>query len=166
MNPFIAWRNFKLKGKPEKERAYRKYGIRQARLDLIQKWTKLCSRHYKETLPHKNKRIRLVMPVMIEILSFEIKSRPVKPGSRYHDEPVKIPKGQGYCTVCGERTRVMWWGCCMDFPGVLSTCPTSKSDISRYDKPGFEHTWSLDSTFGWNFLQDFLRKEYSVVKIT
>ena len=130
VNPFIAWRNFKLKGKPEKERAYRKYGIRQARLDLIQKWTKLCSRHYKDTLPHKNKRIRLVMPVMIEILSFEIKSRPVKPGSRYHDEPVKMPKGKGYCIVpgCGERTRFMCWGCCMDFPGVFPVCDTSKSD--------------------------------------
>ena len=66
VNPFIAWRNFKLKGKPEKERAYRKYGIRQARLDLIQKWTKLCSRHYKETIPHKKKRIRLVILAIIE----------------------------------------------------------------------------------------------------
>ena len=66
VNPFIAWRNFKLKGKPEKERAYRKYGIRQARLDLIQKWTKLCSRHYKVTLPHKKKRIRLLIPVIRE----------------------------------------------------------------------------------------------------
>ena len=43
VNVFIAWRNFKLKGRPEKEQAYRKYGIRQARLDLIQRW---C-RHYK-----------------------------------------------------------------------------------------------------------------------
>ena len=66
VNPFIAWRNFKLKGKAEQERAYRKYGIRQARLDHIQKWTKLCSRHYKETLSQKNKRLRLVISVMIE----------------------------------------------------------------------------------------------------
>ena len=52
----------------------------------------------------------------------------MKPGSRYHDEPVKIPKGQGYCLVCGDKTRIMCWGCCMDFPGVSPTCPTSKSD--------------------------------------
>ena len=28
VNAFIACRNFKLKGRPEKERAYRKYGLR------------------------------------------------------------------------------------------------------------------------------------------
>ena len=35
VNPFIAWRNFKLKGKTEQERAYMKHGIRQARLDQL-----------------------------------------------------------------------------------------------------------------------------------
>ena len=35
VNPFIAWRNFKLKGRPEKERAYGNYSIRKARLDII-----------------------------------------------------------------------------------------------------------------------------------
>ena len=128
VNPFIAWRNFKLKGRPGKERAYRKYGIRQARLDLIHKWSKLCSRHYEEISPHKNKRVRLVIQVILENTYFEIKSRPVKPGSRYQDKPVKIPKGQGYCLVCGQKTRLMCWGCCIDFPGVFPTCPTSKSD--------------------------------------
>ena len=61
VNAFIAWRNFKLKCRPEKERAYRKYGIRQARLDLIQRWCKRCSRPYKLTKPHKNKRMKRVM---------------------------------------------------------------------------------------------------------
>ena len=61
VNAFIAWKNFKLKGRPEKERAYRKYGIRQARLDLIQRWCKRCSRHYKLTKPHKNKRLKRVI---------------------------------------------------------------------------------------------------------
>ena len=83
VNPFIAWRNFKLKGKPEKERAYRKYGIRQARLDLIQKWTKLCSRHYKETLPHKKKRIRLVITW---------RPRKLGAGRIQHRENIHFPK--------------------------------------------------------------------------
>ena len=61
VNAYIAWKNFKLKGLSEKERAYKKYGIRQARLDLIQKWCKRCSRHYKPTKPHKNKRLKRVM---------------------------------------------------------------------------------------------------------
>ena len=61
VNAFIAWKNFKLKGRPEKERAYRKYGIRQARLDLIQRWCKRCSRHYKLTQPHKNKLLKRVI---------------------------------------------------------------------------------------------------------
>ena len=61
VNAFIAWKNFKLKGRPEKERAYRKYGIRQVRLDLIQRWCKRYSRHYKLTKPHKNKRLKWVI---------------------------------------------------------------------------------------------------------
>ena len=60
VNAFIAW-NFKLKGRPEKERAYRKYDIRQTRLDLIQRWCKRCSRHYKLTQAHKNKRLKRVI---------------------------------------------------------------------------------------------------------
>ena len=54
VNPFIAWRNFKLKGRPEKERAWNKYGIREARLQLITLLCKRCSRHYKRTQLHKN----------------------------------------------------------------------------------------------------------------
>ena len=105
VNSFIAWKNFKLKGRPEKERAYRKYGIRQARLDLIHRWCKRCSRHYELTKPHKNKRLKRVMILcnnqLVETAHFELKSMPVKPGSRYHDEPANIPRGQGYCVMCG-----------------------------------------------------------------
>ena len=35
VNPFIDWRNFKLKGRAEKERAYGNHSIRKARLDII-----------------------------------------------------------------------------------------------------------------------------------
>ena len=60
VNPFIAWRNFKLKGRPEKERAWNKYGIREARLQIITRWCKRCSRHYKQTRPHRKKRLWIV----------------------------------------------------------------------------------------------------------
>ena len=67
VNAFIAWKNFKLKGRPEKERAYRKYGIRQAQVDLIQRWCKRCSRHYAPTQPHRNKRLKRVMILVKKI---------------------------------------------------------------------------------------------------
>ena len=60
VNAFIAWRNHILSGRPEKERSWKKYGIRAARLSLITRWAKRCSRHYPPTLPHKNKRQKLV----------------------------------------------------------------------------------------------------------
>ena len=60
VNAFIAWRNHILSGRPEKERSWRKYGIRAARLSLITRWAKRCSRHYPPTQPHKNKRQKLV----------------------------------------------------------------------------------------------------------
>ena len=106
VNAFIAW-NFKLKGRPEKERTYRKYGIRQVRLDLIQRWCKRCSRLCKLTKPHKNKRLkRVILPYNKKMSIFELKSMPVKPGSLYHDEPVDTPKGQDYYVACGEKTRL------------------------------------------------------------
>ena len=55
VNAFIAWRNHILSGRPEKERSWRKYGIRAARLSLITRQAKRCSRHYPPTQPHKNK---------------------------------------------------------------------------------------------------------------
>ena len=125
VNAYIAWKNFKLKGRPEKERAY--YGIRQARLDLIQRWCKRCSRHYKLTKPHKNKRLKRVMILcnnqLVETTYFELKSMPVKPGSLYHDEPADIPKGQGYCVVCGKKTWVQCWGCLLELKDVFPVVP-------------------------------------------
>ena len=107
VNAFIAWRNFKLKCRPEKERAYRKYGIRQARLDFIQRWCKRCSRHYKLTKPHKNKRMKRVMILynnqLVETTYFELKSMPVKPGSPYHDESTIIPRGEATALFVERR---------------------------------------------------------------
>ena len=37
------------------------YLISNIRLDLIQRWCKQCSRHYKLTKPHKNKRLKRVI---------------------------------------------------------------------------------------------------------
>ena len=60
----LLWPTLELEvipGNKRIERAYTKYGIRQTRLDLIQKWCKRCSRHYKLTQPHKNKRLKRVI---------------------------------------------------------------------------------------------------------
>ena len=55
------WKKHILKGRPEKERKWLKYGIREARLQLISRWPKRCSRHYQRTKPHKQKRQRIVI---------------------------------------------------------------------------------------------------------
>ena len=86
---------------------YRKYGIRQTRLDLIQRWCTRCSRHYKLTKPHKNKRMKRVMILcnnqLVETTYFELKSMPVKPGSLYHDEPADIPRGKATALFVERR---------------------------------------------------------------
>ena len=38
--------NHDLKNKPRKQRTWKKYGIRESRLNLITCWAKRCSRHY------------------------------------------------------------------------------------------------------------------------
>ena len=68
VNSFIAWRNHILSGRPEKERCHKKYGIREARLKLIPRWAKRCSRHYKRTEPHRQKRLRLVIINIYQIV--------------------------------------------------------------------------------------------------
>jgi len=107
VNSFIAWRNHILKGRPEKERAWKKYGIREARLQLITRWAKRCSLHYERAQAHKKKRMRIVTNRMSELpnplLMFELKGTPEKPGSKYHVQPLKIPAGSGYCVVCGKK---------------------------------------------------------------
>ena len=44
----------------EKLRKSIKYGVRNFRLKLIQRWAKKAIRHYAQTQPHKNKRKKLV----------------------------------------------------------------------------------------------------------
>ena len=136
VSPFIAWRNFKLKGRPEKERAYRKYGIRQARLDLIQKWSKLCSRHYKETSPHKNKRIRLVIPIILENTNFWDK-RPTS------EAWITIPRWASENTK-GTRILLSLWG--QNTPHVLGLLHGLSWCIS--DLPYFQVR--LLSKVAWN----------------
>ena len=63
-----TWRNHVLSGRPSKERAYKKYDIREARLKLITRWVKRCSRHYKRTQPHRQKRLRMVLAYLYETL--------------------------------------------------------------------------------------------------
>ena len=48
VNSFIAWRNNILEGRPEKEHKWRKYSIREARLQLITRWAKRWLRHYEK----------------------------------------------------------------------------------------------------------------------
>ena len=66
VNSFIAWRNHTLKGKPEKQRFWKKYGIRQGRLNLITRWAKRCSRHYPSQQPHRQKRLKIVNLISID----------------------------------------------------------------------------------------------------
>ena len=61
VNAYIAWRNHILKDKPEEQRKWEKYGVREARLKLITLWAKRCGRHYEKMKPHKNKRLRRVI---------------------------------------------------------------------------------------------------------
>ena len=132
VNAFIAWRNFKLKGRPEKERAYRKYGIRQARLDLIQRWCKRCSRHYKLRKPHKNKRLkRVIIPCNNEPAEnsyFWVEMHASKGWSVVSWRAENIPKGQGYCVMCGEQTRLQCCGCLLELKNVSPVCRTSVRD--------------------------------------
>ena len=118
VNAFIAWKNFKFKGRPEEERAYRKYGIRQARLNLIQRWCKRCSRHYKLTKPHKNKRLkRVIIPCNNEPAEntyFWVEIHASEARVTVSRRASSIPKGQGYCIVCGEKTRLQCWGCLLE----------------------------------------------------
>ena len=58
----------------------------------------------------------------------ELNSMLVKPGSMYHDEPAKIPRGHGYCVVCGKKTKLQCWGCLLELKDVFPVCPTSVRD--------------------------------------
>ena len=69
VNSYIAWKNHILKGRSEKERGWLKYGMWEARLQLITKWSKRCSRHYQRTKPHKKKRQRMVTSKRSQILN-------------------------------------------------------------------------------------------------
>ena len=135
VNSFIAWRNHILKGRPEKERAWKKYGIREARLQLITRWAKRCSLHYERDQAHKKKRMRIVTNRMSELpnplLMFELKGTPEKPGSKYHVQPLKMPAGSGYCVVCGKKTKLQCWGCAMELRGIFPVCPTSKRNCMQ-----------------------------------
>ena len=118
------------------QRAYRKYGIRQARLDLIQKWSKLCSRHYKEISPHKNKRIRLVIPIILENTNFWDK----KPTS---EAWITIPRWASENTK-GTRILLSLWG--QNTPHVLGLLHGLSWCIS--DLPYFQVR--LLSKVAWN----------------
>ena len=131
VNSFIARRNHVLSGRPSKERAYKKYGIREARLELITRWAKRCSRHYKRTQPHRQKRLRMVLDfrICIELCVgtfHELKATPVKPDEAHHDKPLPLPAGSGACVVCKRRTYFCCWGCTSTLGGVIPVCPQSK----------------------------------------
>ena len=125
VNSFIAWRNHILSGRPG-ERCHKMYGIREARLKLIARWVKRCSRHYKRTGPHRPKRLRLVITNIyqnIHVILCELKATPVKVGSLYHNEPVKMPAGSSSCVVCKKKTEYCCWGCTSEL-GLTPVCPS------------------------------------------
>ena len=128
VNAYIAWKNHILKGKPKAHHVRRKYQIRQVRLKLIHRWTKRCSRHYEATQPHRQKRLRTVNTFLKEphfVSHYKARAKPVKPGSAYHDEPVKIPMGKGTCVICKKRTRWHCFGCCKELEGIYPVCSPS-----------------------------------------
>ena len=128
VNSYIAWKNNIIKGEPESHHYCKKYQIRQVRLRLIQRWTKRCSRHYKATQPHRQKRLQIVN-IPIAIIHFDVhcnaKAKPVKPGSTYHDEPVLITRGQGTCLICNKKTRWHCFGCSKELEGIYPVCSPS-----------------------------------------
>ena len=77
--------------------------------------------------------VMIIVPILynnqlVETTYFELKSMPVKPGSLYHDEPADIPRGQGYCVVCGTKTILQCCGCLLKLKDVFPFCPTSVRD--------------------------------------
>ena len=136
VNSFIAWRNHVLKGRPEKERAWKKYGIREARLQLITRWAKRCSRHYQKTQPHKNKRMRLVTYKNFKsfwVVSWKVRQsshrhRTMMRPSRCQDQAVVlyVVQKQSFavggvvwiskmCSLCAPHQSEIVYGRCMNF---------------------------------------------------
>ena len=121
-----------LKDKPETERSWVKYGVREARLKLITRWAKLASRHYEATQLQKEKTSAFSIIYIANNNSFccnELEAHAVRPGSKHHDEPCAIPfNGRGHCVICGKRTRKMCWGCCQDLGATFPVCPTEQNN--------------------------------------
>ena len=65
---------------------------------------------------------------LVETTYFDLKSMSVKSGSLYHDDLADIPMGQGYCVVCGTKTRLQCWRCLLELKDVFPVCPTSVRD--------------------------------------
>ena len=94
----------RLKGKPENFRSYVKYGVREARLALIERWAKRAMRHFPKTKPHAKKRMRKVSLWKASkkmSVYFELKANPMRPGSKHHDEPILLPfNSSRNCVIC------------------------------------------------------------------
>ena len=120
---------------------------------------------------------------LVDTTYFELKSMPVKPGSPYHDEPADIPRGQGYCVVCGTKTRLQCWGCLLELKDVFPVCPTSvrecfqkmheiRNDIwisqfesNVFEKYAWDAEWDINISFSakcvWKIWQNCsLHKKY------
>ena len=144
VNSYIAWKNNIIKGEPESHHYCKKYQIRQVRLRLIQRWTKRCSRHYKATQPHRQKRLQIVN-IPIAIIHFDVhcnaKAKPVKPGSTYHDEPVLITRGQGTCLICNKKTRWHCFGCSKELEGIYPVCSPSVRNCNELHHRARNDIW-------------------------
>ena len=108
------------------------YLISNIRLDLIQRWCKQCSRHYKLTKPHKNKRLkRVIIPCNNEPAEntyFWVKIHASKARIAVSWRASKHAKSTGYCVVCGEKMRLQCWGCLLELKDIFPVCPTSVRD--------------------------------------
>ena len=128
VNSYIAWKNHILKGKPTKERKYVKFGIREARLSLIERWGKRAMRHYKPTQPHKKKASTFGKHIKIGCINLycELKANAMRPDAKYHDEPCRMSfEGTRNCTICPKTTRWMCWGCNIELGEVFPVCSPS-----------------------------------------
>ena len=122
--PFYCWNKLQVQ-RSNRKRAliYRKYGIRSV------------SDKYDWTLS-KNSPIFAVFIIKQLHLTIHKKQRSsIGTGNTKNNWKIPIfeikdksSKGQEYCIVYGQRTRLMSWRCCMDFRIVFPTCSIFKSD--------------------------------------
>ena len=58
---------------------------------------------------------------------YELKTNPIRPGSKNHDKPMKSPDGGSRnCVVCSKGNRWICLGCTIDLGENFPVCPIEK----------------------------------------